>query len=338
MRAIVLPRTVPIEEKPLVEVERPKPEPKSGEIQVKVSVCGLCHTDLDEIEGRLIPPELPVVLGHQVVGTVTAKGDSASRHAISDRVGVTWLYSSCGHCSFCRTGRENLCLQARWTGKDADGGYAEYMVVGEDFAYPIPQIFSDLQAAPLLCAGVVGYRAVRLARLGAGQTVGLFGFGASAHIVIQVIKHTFPDNPVYVFTRGQHHRGLAQKLGATWTGSPGDIPPAPLDRAIDFTPVGETIRTALSALNRGGRLIVNAIRKTTAVPELIYDAHLWDEKEVKSVANVTRRDAEDFLPLAARIPVCPSVEVIDSEQVNETLLRLKRGQLHVAAALRFSDH
>lgn len=338
MRAIVLPRTAPIEERPLVEIERPEPEPRSGEVLLKVSVCGLCHTDLDEIEGRLTPPELPVILGHQVVGTVTAKGDSVTRYAVGDRLGVTWLYSSCGACSFCRTDRENLCPQARWTGKDADGGYAEYMVIGEDFAYPIPQAFSDLQAAPLLCAGVIGYRAIRLAQLAADQTIGLFGFGASAHIVIQIIKHLFPDAPVYVFTRGKHHQDLACELGAAWVGSPGDIPPAPLDRAIDFTPIGETIRTALSVLNRGGRLVVNAIRKTTVVPELTYDTCLWDEKEIKSVANVTRRDAEEFLPLAARIPVCPSVEVIDSEHVNETLLRLKRGQLHVAAALRFSDH
>ncbi len=338
MRAIILPRTAPIEEKPLVEIKRLTPEPKRDEILLKVSVCGLCHTDLDEIEGRLTPPQLPVVLGHQVVGTVAAKGDSVTRHTTGDRVGVTWLYSSCGACSFCRGGRENLCAQARWTGKDADGGYAEYMVVGENFAYPLPETFSDLQAAPLLCAGVIGYRAIRLAQIAAGQTVGLFGFGASAHIVIQILAHTFPDNPVYVFTRGRHHQDLARDLGAAWAGLPGDVPPAPLDRAIDFTPVGETVRTALSALNRGGRLVVNAIRKTTAVPELIYDAHLWDEKEIKSVANVTRRDAEEFLPLAARIPIRPTVEAFGPEQVNEALLRLKRGELHAAAALRFSEH
>jgi len=336
MRAIVLPRIAPIEERPLVEAELPTPTPGDNEVLVKVSVCGLCHTDLDEIEGRLTPAALPAVLGHQVVGTVAARGPGVSQHDVGTRVGITWLHSSCGRCSFCTTGRENLCAQARWTGKDVHGGYAEYLVVGEDFAYPIPAAFSDLQAAPLLCAGVIGYRALRLSDLAKGQTVGLFGFGASAHIVIQILKHRFGDNPVFVFTRGPHHQELARQLGAAWTGAPAEIPPAPLDRALDFTPVGETVRTALSVLKPGGRLVINAIRKTTAIPELVYDEHLWHEKEIKSVANVTRQDALEFLPLAGQVPLHPSVQPFPPEQVNDALLLLKQGKLRAAAALRFT--
>jgi propanol-preferring alcohol dehydrogenase len=336
MKAIVLPRIAPIEDEPLIQTELPTPTPKDDEILVKVSVCGLCHTDLDEIEGRLRPGTLPIVLGHQVVGTVEEKGPGVTLHEIGARVGVTWLYSSCGACRFCRTSRENLCDQARWTGKDVNGGYAEYMVVGQDSAYPIPSVFSDLQAAPLLCAGVIGYRAIRLSDISDGQTVGLFGFGASAHIAIQLITHQFPNSDVFVFTRGDAHKELARELGAAWAGSATEEPPAPVDRAIDFTPVGETVRQALSVLNKGGRVVVNAIRKVSPVPELVYDRYLWDEKEIKSVANVTRRDAIEFLPLAAEIPLHPTVEEVAPETVNQTLLRLKEGKLKAAAALRFS--
>ena len=335
MKAILLPRIAPIEDKPLIETELPTPIPRSDEILVKVSVCGLCHTDLDEIEGRLPPSTLPVVLGHQVVGTVVQRGPAATVHEIGARVGVTWLYSSCGTCPFCRNDRENLCEQARWTGKDANGGYAEFMVVRDGYAHPIPSAFSDAQAAPLLCAGVIGYRAIRLAEICDGQTIGLFGFGASAHIVIQLLRHEFPKSDVFVFTRGDEHKELARTLGAAWTGSPTDEPPVRLDRAIDFTPVGETVRQALSVLNRGGRVIVNAIRKATAVPELIYERHLWNEKEVKSVANVTRQDAREFLPLAVDIPLRPTVEEVEPQGINQALLRLKEGRIRAAAVLRF---
>lgn len=333
MKAIVLARIAPIEEEPLVETELPTPTPENDEILVKVSVCGLCHTDLDEIEGRLPPSTLPIVPGHQIVGTVVQKGPGVVLHEIGDRVGITWLYSSCRACPFCRTGRENLCDRARWTGKDANGGYAEDMVAGQDFAYPIPPAFSDLQAAPLLCAGVIGYRAIQLAQISDGQTIGLFGFGASAHIAIQLIRHEFPKSDVFVFTRGDHHKELARMLGASWTGSPGQEPPVRLDRAIDFTPVGETVRSALSVLNRGGRLVINAIRKVSPVPELVYERHLWDEKELKSVANVTRTDATEFLPLAAEIPLYPRVEAIAPEDINHALIRLKQGRIEAAAAL-----
>jgi propanol-preferring alcohol dehydrogenase len=336
VKAIILPQTAPIEETPLVVADLPTPTPKSSEVVVKVSVCGLCHTDLDEIEGRLPPRALPAVLGHQVVGTVVDRGPAATRHCPGDRVGITWLYSSCGQCAFCRTDRENLCDQARWTGKDVPGGYAEYMTVGEDFAHPIPSAFSDLEAAPLLCAGVIGYRAVRLAEIEDCQTVGLFGFGASAHLVIQVLRHRFPRSDIFVFTRGDHHKDLARQLGAAWAGTPGQAPPALLDRAIDFTPVGETVRYALSALNRGGRLVINAIRKVTTVPELVYDRYLWEEKQIQSVANVTRRDAAEFLPLASEIPLRPAVQEFEPNQANEALLLLKQGNLEAAAALRMA--
>ena len=335
MRAIILSETAPIERKRLREVDWPRPVPKDDEVLVKVSACGLCHTDLDEIEGRLRPTMLPIILGHQVVGTVAGKGGAVTRHRMGDRVGITWLHSSCRQCHFCHTGRENLCEQAKWTGKDAHGGYAEYTVLGEDWAYPIPAGFSEVQAAPLLCAGVIGYRSVRLAQITDGQTVALFGFGASAHIVIQLLRHQFPQSPIFVFTRGEQHKELATSLGASWTGNPGQAPPVKVDCALDFTPVGQTVKDALAILERGGRLVINAIRKTTPVPELPYDEYLWHEKQIMSVANVTRQDALDFLPLAAQIPIAPTVETFRLDRVNEALLLLKEGKLKAAAVLTF---
>ena len=318
---------------PFILEDLPKPEPKDNEILVKVSVCGACHTDLDEAEGRL-PTKLPVVPGHQVVGIVSQSGKQVKKYKVGDRVGATWLYSSCGNCAFCKTGMENLCENAKWTGKDADGGYAEYMVIGEDYAYPIPKQFTDSQAAPLLCAGVIGYRTFRLAEIKKGETIGLYGFGASAHIVIQIIKHKFPDNPVYAFTKTGGHAELAKSLGATWMGLSGQTPPVKLDKIMDFTPVGECVRDALKNLNRGGRLVINAIRKETPIPAMDYAEYLWLEKEIKSVANVTRRDAEEFLPLAAQIPIVPTIEEFPLEQANEVLLRIKQSKLKAAGVLR----
>lgn len=334
MRAVLLNKHSPIEEKPLKFVDLPTPIPNDNQILVKVSVCGLCHTDLDEIEGRLKPTKLPIVLGHQVVGTVADKGKAVTKFKTDERVGITWLYSACGKCDFCQVGNENLCNHAKWTGKDANGGYAEYMAISEDFVYPIPERFSDSQAAPLLCAGVIGYRAVSLSEITDGQIVGLFGFGASAHIVIQIIGYKFPNSPIFVFTRSAEHRQLAKSLGAAWTGSPVDIPPAKINRAIDFTPVGESIQNALLVMQKGGRLIINAIRKTTPVPQLDYAKHLWLEKEIKSVANVTRRDAEQFLPLAAQIPITPQVQEFELGQANEALILLKQAKIRAAAVLK----
>jgi propanol-preferring alcohol dehydrogenase len=346
MKAMILDGPAPIETMPLKLFDLPIPTPGDNQILVKVSVCGACHTDLDEIEGRLTPTKSPIVPGHQVVGTVIDKGQAVTKFRIGDRVGITWLFSSCGVCEFCRAGSENLCEQAKWTGKDADGGYAEFTVIGQDFAYPIPKRFSDSQAAPLLCAGVIGYRTLRLADITDGQRIGLFGFGASAHIVIQIIKHRFPNSPVFVFTKTDQHAELAKSLGAVWTGFSGDRPPASscrktgegvkLDKIMDFTPAGECVRDALGVLERGGRLVINAIRKETPVPPLDYAQYLWLEKEIKSVANVTREDAQEFLPLAAEIPIVPTVEEFPLEQANEVLCSIKNSRLRAAAVLRLA--
>ena len=322
MKAMQLTRTGPVENGCLEPADIPQPKPKANEILVKVSVCGACHTDLDEAEGRLAV-QLPVVPGHQV-GTVAEKGKRVNKFEIGDRVGITWLYRACGACEFCETGQENLCEQAMWTGKDANGGYAEYMVIEEEFAHRLPDGFTDAQAGPLLCAGVIGYRTLRLADVQDGQRIGLYGFGACAHILIQVIKHQFPNSPVFVFTKTEHHADLAKQLGADWTGRSGDTPPAKLQKAMDFTPVGECVRDALAVLERGGRLIINAIRKETPIPALKYDTYLWHEKEIKSVANVTKADAEQFLPIAGDIPIRPTVEEFPLEQANDVLVKIKQ--------------
>ncbi len=334
MKAMILDRSCPVEERPLKLADLQIPKPGDKEILVKVSVCGACHTDLDEAEGRLTPSKFPIVLGHQVVGTVADAGKAVSKFNGGERVGITWLYRACGKCDFCRTGQENLCNSAKWTGKDADGGYAEYMVITEDYAYRIPERFSDTQAAPLLCAGVIGYRTLRLAEITDGQRIGLFGFGACAHILIQVIRHEFPNSEVFVFTKTAEHAELAKSLGAVWTGRSGDHPTAKLDRVMDFTPAGECVRDALAVLDKGGRLVINAIRKETPVPELDYAEYLWLEKEIKSVANVTRKDAEEFLPLAAEIPIVPTVEEFALSQANEVLIAIKHSKLRAAGVLK----
>ena len=333
MRAMILNKHAPIEEKPLELVDLPKPTVDNNQILIKISVCGACHTDLDEAEGRLKPTKPSIVPGHQAVGKVADKGKDVTKFKIGDRVGITWLNSSCGKCDFCQTGNENLCSQAKWTGKDVNGGYSEFTVIGEDFAYPIPEKFSDSQAAPLLCAGVIGYRTLRLADITDGQKIGLFGFGASAHIVIQIIKYKFPNSPVYVFTKTAKHAELAKSLGAVWTGRSSDQPPDKLNKIMDFTPVGQCVRDALGVLEKGGRLIINAIRKETPVPPLDYAKYLWLEKEIKSVANVTRLDAEEFLPLAARIPIKPTFEIFPLSQANEVLCSIKNSRLRAAAVL-----
>lgn len=331
MKAQILKRIAPVEERPLELVEMPIPEPEAKEILVKVSACGVCHTELDEIEGRL-PPDLPIILGHEIIGRVERVGAKAGRYKVGDRVGIAWIYSACGKCKFCVAGLENLCPGFRGTGCNAHGGYAEYTVVQEDFAYPIPDRFTDGQAAPLLCAGAIGYRDMVLSDIQPGLRLGLFGFGASAHIVIQLAIRRGCE--VYVFTRSGEHRALAERLGAVWTGAAGDDPPVKLDRAIDFTPVGETVPNALRALNKGGRLVMAVIRKRNPVPPLDYAQLLWDEKEIKSVANITRRDAEEFLPLAAEIPIITEVQEFPLEQANEALIQLKQGKVQGAAVLR----
>jgi len=336
MKAMVLNKISSIEGKPLEIVDLPDPVPAPSQIRVKVSACGVCHTELDEIEGRVSPSRFPMILGHEIVGKVESLGSRITRFKGGDRVGIAWINWACGECSFCLKGEENLCDKAKWTGKDVNGGYAQYTVISQDFAYPIPERFTDLQAAPLLCAGVIGYRALKLSGMDDGKILGLYGFGASAHIVIQIAKYKYPNCRIFVFTRpGQkEHQDLARKLGADWIGVTGDSPPARLNCAIDFTPVGVPVREALRNLEKGGRVVINAIRKTTPIPELDYAEHLWYEKEIKSVANVTRKDAEEFLPLAAEIPVVPEVQEFRLEEANEALLLLKEGRIQGAAVLR----
>ena len=331
---MVLKEISPIEKEPLKMIELPDPVPGTKEILVKISACGVCHTELDEIEGRL-PPKLPIVLGHQIIGRVDKLGQGATKFNLGDRVGIAWINSACGKCHFCRDGKENLCMEFQGTGCHAHGGYAQYTVVSEDFAYSIPKRFSDAEATPLLCAGAIGYRDLILSDIKKGQTLGLFGFGASAHIVIQVANYWGCE--VFVLTRSEQHRNLAKKLGASWTGGPEDQPPKKLHCAIDFTPVGETVLLALKALEKGGRLVLAVIRKRNPIPPLNYAQLLWDEKEIKSVANITRRDAQEFLSLASEIPIIPEVQEFKLEKANQVLLLLKQGEIQGAGVLRMLD-
>jgi alcohol dehydrogenase, propanol-preferring len=335
MKAMVIARTGRLEETPLELREVPQPVPAEGEILIKVSACGVCHTELDEIEGRTPPPKLPVVPGHQVVGTVVTAG---KRVPAGRRVGVAWIFSACGKCEFCGSGQENLCPDFRATGRDADGGYAEYMAVPENFVYPIPDSFSDVEAAPLLCAGAVGYRSLRLTGISDGQSLGLTGFGASGHLVLKTVRHLYPKTRVCVFARSEEEQTFARELGAAWAGDTNDRPPELLDAVIDTTPVWNTVVAALGNLKPGGRLVINAIRKEEtdkqALLGLDYAKHLWMEKEVKSVANVTRRDVSEFLELAARIPIKPEVQVYRLEDANQALLELKERSIRGAKVLR----
>ncbi len=342
MRAQVLKATVrSLEEnpEPLELVDLPIPEPKSGEILVEVRACGICRTDLDEIEGRL-RPKLPIILGHQIVGRVKELGPDASRFGEGDRVGIAWIYSACGGCHQCRRGNENLCHRFQGTGCDANGGYAEYALISEDFAYPIPERFSDSEAAPLLCAGAIGYRALKLTGMEDGETLALYGFGASNHIVFQIAKRMYPNSEIFVFTRrrGDAPGELAEEMGADWVGATGDRPPRKYDRAIDTTPLGDVVRVALEHLEDGGRLVINNIRKETPIREMDYANHLWGEKEIKSVKNISRRDVREFLPLAAEIPIAPEITEFRLEEANEALLALKRGRYRGAGVLRIAGY
>ena len=323
---------------PLKLVDLADPVPGEKEILMKVLTCGVCHTELDEIEGRTPPPRLPVILGHQVVGRVEGTGPQARTYNIGDRVGVAWIYSACGQCTFCLAGNENLCDEFKATGRDADGGYAEYMTVLEDFAFPIPSVFSDAEAAPLLCAGAIGYRSLRLTGLTDGQNLGLTGFGASAHLVLKMVRHRYPKARVFVFARSEKERAFSKELGGVWAGDTAEESPEKLDCIIDTTPAWKPIVEALKNLEPGGRLVINAIRKEDIdknyLQRLDYPTHLWLEKEIKSVANVSRRDVREFLELAAEIPIEPEVEEFPLGDANQALVELKTRKIRGAKVLR----
>ncbi len=280
MKAMILNKIFNLKEnrEPLELVRLPVPVPKSREVLVKVAFCGVCHTELDEIEGRTPPPHFPVVLGHQVVGRVQEIGPDTKKLDIGDRVGIAWIFSACGGCHFCQKGSENLCNKFRATGRDADGGYAQYMTVSEDFAYKIPEVFTDSQAAPLLCAGAIGYRSLRLTGIKDGQSLGLTGFGASAHLVLKMVGHKYPNTSVFVFARSEKERDFAKELGAVWAGDTDEESPEKLDAIIDTTPAWKPVVYALRNLKSGGRLVVNAIRKEEAdkqfLLQLDYESHL----------------------------------------------------------------
>jgi propanol-preferring alcohol dehydrogenase len=339
MKAMVLNKICSLKENknPLKLMDLPDPVPGEKEILVKVSACGVCHTELDEIEGRTPPPHFPIVLGHQVVGTVDDKGRNANKFNTGDRVGIAWIYSACGRCTYCVEGNENLCNKFKATGRDANGGYAQHMTVLEDFAYRIPDIFTDSQAAPLLCAGAIGFRSLRLTNISDGQNLGLTGFGASAHLVLKMTRHKYPSTKVFVFARSERERDFAIELGAVWAGDTEEESPEKLDSVIDTTPAWKPVVEALKNLKGGGRLVINAIRKEERdkdyLLKLDYPEHLWLEKEIKSVANVDRKDVSGFIELAAEIPIKPEVQVFSLEEANTALLELKERKIRGAKVL-----
>lgn len=340
MRAMVLNQLCSLEENktPLKLMNLPEPVPGERDILIKVSACGVCHTELDEIEGRTPPPHLPVVLGHEVVGKVEETGSKASTFKVGDRVGVAWIYSSCGMCKFCLAGNENLCRDFKATGRDADGGYAQYMMIPEDSAYRIPDVFSDAEAAPLLCAGAIGYRSLRLTGLRDGQNLGLTGFGASGHLVLKMVRHRYPNVKVFVFARSAEERAFSKDLGAVWAGDSAEESPEKLDSIIDTTPVWKPIVGALKNLEPGGRLVINAIRKEEVDKDCLlrldYPAHLWQEKEIKSVANICRQDVSEFLTLAAEMRIQPEIQEFALEEANVALIELKTRKIRGAKVLR----
>jgi len=341
MKAMILDKLYNLDENqtPLKLTELPVPVPGEKEILLKVLACGVCHTELDEIAGRTPPMHLPIVPGHQVVGRVEAVGTKVKAIKTGDRMGVAWIFSACGECKFCLTGNENLCPNFTATGRDRNGGYAQYMTVAENFAYAIPDIFSDEQAAPLLCAGAIGYRSLRLTGLKNGQRLGLTGFGASGHLLLKIVKHRYPDTDVYVFARNAEERTFAMELGAVWVGNTIEKSPIKLDCIIDTTPAWLPIVEALGNLEAGGRLVINAIRKEgdqRCLLDLDYPVHLWHEKEIKSVANISRTDVKEFLSLAAEMNLKPEIQLFTLAQANEALYELKEGKIRGAKVLKIN--
>ncbi len=333
MKAMAVFQPGPIESAPLREIDAPVPEPGAGEILVRIRTCGVCRTDLHVSEGDLPPKHPRIIPGHEIVGAVERRGVGASRFSQGARVGIAWLRETCGRCIYCQRGRENLCPNARFTGWDHDGGYAEYAVVREDFAYPIPDSIGDEEAAPLMCAGIIGFRAVRRAEIRPGATVGLYGFGGSAHITLQVLKHW--RCRVFVMSRGGVHRDLATHLGADWIGAADERPPAPLDAAILFAPAGNLVLPAMEALDRGGILAIAGIY-LSPVPELDYEKHLFYEREIRSVTANTRADAEEFLKVAGEARVRTHTIAFGLGEANMALRMLKHDEIKGAAVLRVS--
>ncbi len=330
MKACLLRSVGPVESNPLEFAEAPAPTPKGDEVAIRVHACGVCRTDLHVVEGELPPRRSPVIPGHQVVGTVEQAGPQARRFPIGARVGVAWLHRTCGVCEFCRAGRENLCEAAVFTGYTADGGYAEYILAPEAFVYPIPEGFGDLEAAPLLCAGIIGFRCLRQSGIRAGQTLGLYGFGAAAHVAIQVARHW--GCKVFAFTRDARHRQLASELGAAWAGSATETPPEKLDAAIIFAPAGELVPAALKVLEKGGVVVLGGIHMSP-IPSLDYRL-LYEERVIRSVANNTRQDGEDFLRAAAEIPIRTHVQTFPLHDANAALQALKHDAIRGAAVLQ----
>lgn len=325
----------------LTYADIPEPTLVQGEVLIRVSACGVCHTELDEIEGRTPPAHLPVVLGHQVVGTVeSVQGQETLDEPVQkgQRVGVAWIASACGECEYCKSGQENLCAQFKATGRDVDGGYAEYMKVRADFVHPTPDSLSDSEAAPLLCAGAIGYRSLRLSNLHDGQILGLMGFGGSNHLVLKITNYQLPNTKVFVFSRNAEEREFALSLGAAWAGEINGIPPEALDAVIDTTPVWGPDLEALKRLKPGGRLVINAIRKQETDKQVLttldYPSQLWMEKEIKSVANVTRADVREFLELAAQADIKPEFQEYDLKDANQALLEMKQGKIRGAKVLK----
>ncbi len=334
MKAMLLKKFAPIDQDPLQLVDLPVPEPGPEDVLLRIKVCGVCHTDLHTVEGELPEVKLPIIPGHQVVGTVEKMGEKASRFKEGERVGVAWLYSSCTRCGYCTRENENLCESARFTGYHVNGGYAEYIVIPEKFAYVIPEVFSDEEAAPLLCAGIIGYRALRLSEIKPGQCLGLYGFGASAHVAIQVAVHW--GCQVHVFTRSDEHRNLAKKLDAVWAGTSKDDPPAKMDSSIIFAPAGELVLDALRVLDKGGTVALAGIYMTP-IPEMDYMEYLYHERTLRSVANATRQDGEELLKIASEIPIRTTTQAFSLEEANKALSLLKEGKINGAAILKVSD-
>ncbi len=329
MKAQVLKAPGPVESHPLLYIEAPIPELHDDEVLVKVSACGVCRTDLHVVEGELAPKLPTVIPGHQVVGTIAQKGSNAGKYAVGSRVGIPWLHRTCGVCEYCRRGQENLCEKAQFTGYSANGGYAEYVAAPEAFVYPIPEGFGDIEAAPLLCAGIIGFRSLRLSNLQKGDTLGIYGFGAAGHVAIQVATHW--GMKVVVCTREARHQKLAQELGAEWVGGAYDTPPVRMNAAIIFAPAGELVPVALAALKKAGTVVLGGIHMSP-IPSFSYDL-LYHERVIRSVANNTRQDGVDFLRVAAEIPIRTQTQIFALEDANRALEALKHDAVRGAAVI-----